>query len=158
MRSLRLPDAGEIIRINRQQGEDALRFSNDILYIPMSYPSNKSSNVTEASSWLHTSQTSYQLCGEFQTIAMQGCLNIYIRVYCATGGTASFKFMANNSTIWEDTATTAENKSKSFPNFEVDDDSPADALALYLKTSNGSYPAYIRVRRLFLSARPFYSY
>ena len=153
MRILRKPDTGEIIKYNRQMGDDALRFSNDVLFLPPMVPWPQSNNVSISSGNFVTSQTTYQIACYFQYIVLAGCLNMYVSIDVGSGGTGYFKFVNDSGTLWESTATSATTKSKSIPSYETN-----GSLSLQIKTSSGSYPVYVRVHHLSISSRPFYSY
>jgi len=153
MRTLRRPDLPEIIQANRQQGDDALRFSQDITYIPIMYPPFGSTNVTWGIQYVSCAQTTYQTAFQFQVFSgLMGCLNLQAWIQPVTGGaTAYFQFEDGAVTVWTENAAASTTFSKSFPSW-----ASTGTLRFQIKCTAGTVRA--RVNCIFLSSRPFYSY
>jgi len=153
MRRPAKPDPAEILKYGMKQGEDALRFSNDVIFLPARVPFPESNNISIEYGYFKTTQTSYYAACYFQELDVAGCLNLCVRLDVASGGTAYFKFADSGGTLWQDSGTSATAKSLSIPNYETD-----GSLFLAVRTSNASYAAYVQVTHISISARPFYSY
>jgi len=152
MRGLREPDLHEIIKTNQHQGNNALRFSNDVIFLPARVPFPESNNISIDYGYFKTTQTSYYAACYFQELDVSGCLNLCVRIDVASGGTVYFKFADDSGTLWQDSDTSAATKSLSIPGYEAD-----GSLFLAVRTTNASYAAYAQVKHISISARPFYS-
>ena len=161
MRGLRENDPAEIIKYGMKIiSLENLRASSPC-FIPyliisaMIPPAGDATNVTWALNAFKTTSTSYVTACQFQIMNnVSGCLNIQIVQNLSGGaGTAYMRFIADGSTLWSRTATGYEVAAKSFPDFES-----AGELYVEIKSSNVARTATLRISKIFLSSRPYFSY
>jgi len=155
-RGIRRPNPEEIIAANRRDIiKGRLELPDLFPLIPMMPCPHEPLYILPYpnTAYFYTTNTSYHTVAYFQTpTQLSGWISATIAVQITTGYGGSFKFRRGADTLWENSFTAAADESGSF--FVEDCDG---WISLQMKAGTSGQNAYIRLNRVFIASRPFYT-